>query len=139
MEISRTSPLTTLFDSRKGNMGNRVECATEKYKERLKATAPLFVASAATGVAIGVKPDLAVKTAKAVGTGISKLIGKLPETLKNSKVLTTVAKNPITAGAVAIGMGVLGIITHISNKLSYTEGRIDQKYEDKAKLQGLTA
>lgn len=148
MFIASTAGLMTghsvvsLLDTKKGSLTNRAECAKEHFKNDLNLTVKTALGGAAVAGVI-YKPNIAVNIASTIGSGIVKagkyIANKLPKLgLKDSKFLKDLAKNPTKLGVaglvIAGGLFVVDTIAKYANK----SGRIDQKYEDTAKIEGST-
>lgn len=128
------TPGCAMFDSSKGSMTNRYQCAKEHFKNNLSATVSgaAIGAAGAAGVIVAKKqPKIYLKVADKLG----KLLGKsdkiakhIPDALKRGKVGLAVA------GAIAL----VGATLHAITSYSYKSGQIDQKYTDAAKLESQT-
>lgn len=136
----------TMIDSKKGSMTNRAECAKEHFKNDLKYGAAIAVpAAGVAGAAVyaGLKPNtkvskglinIAQKTAKTIGNYLGKIIKKLG----GKNIAEKILKNPTKFGAAGlVGAAGLYVITKLVNWAN-NSGRIDQKYEDSAKIESTT-
>ena len=130
-----------MLDRSKGSMTNRAQCAKEHFKNDMKTGLKIgTVGAGAVGVAYAAKHS--PKVAKAVTYGaktIGKAIGHIAKKVGAKDFATKLLKNPLgqkRLGALAVGIAagayVLDTIVGHANKA----GRIDQKYEDAAKIEG---
>lgn len=129
-----------MLDRRKGSMTNRAQCAKEHFKNDMKTGLKLWAVGGA-GVGTVYAVGNSAKAAKAVKTGatcLGKVLGKLATKLGASKfgakILAHAPKAGMAAIAIAAGAYVLDTIVSHANKT----GRIDQKYEDSAKIEETT-
>lgn len=132
--------INTLADKKKGDISNKLNCLSDHIQNDSQAGLALGVP---TGIVAGTaiaKPSVLTKLANATGKVIGKLGTFIQKHITKSGLtengfLTKILKNPTKAGAIGlIGAGVayaLNVITKHSEKA----GRIDQLYEDKAKLE----
>lgn len=157
-----------LGDKTKGNMANRTECMVELSKNNLGTNVALVatgvtaaivhdkaavqkafpqltqfvnkIANKVTGnnVFKTVSEKIGNVLPKVKGGAVdigSKLASKFPklgELVKSG--ISSVKKNPKMAGLIALGTVAVGLILNHSHKA----GRIEQKYEDKAKFEKVT-
>ncbi len=129
-----------MLDRSKGSMTNRAQCAKEHFKNDMKTGLKLWAVGGA-GVGTVYAVGNSAKAAKAVKTGatcLGKALGQLATKLGASKfgakILAHAPKAGVTAIAIAAGAYVLDTIVSYANKA----GRIDQKYEDSAKIEETT-
>lgn len=123
-----------MFDSSKGSMTNRYQCAKEHFKNNFSAalSGAAIGAAGCAGIIVAKKqPKIYLKVADKLGKllGKSNTIAKhIPDALKRGKVGLAVA------GAIALtGALINAIASH-----SYKSGQIDQKYTDAAKIESQT-
>ena len=132
-----------MLDRSKGSMTNRAQCAKEHFKNDMKTGLKIgTVGAGAVGVAYAAKHS--PKVAKAVTYGaktIGKAIGHSAKKVGAKDFATKLLKNPLgqkRLGALAVGIAagayVLDTLFNYANKA----GRINQKYEDAAKIEGTT-
>lgn len=130
----------TLCDSKKGSMTNRNQCAIEHFKNDVKygylAAAPI-----AAGVAGCKTPQITRNIGNAFGKSIVKIadtVAKLAKSDKVTKYVEKIAKHPTVLGLGALG--ALGLATTVGALVKHAnnKGRIDQKYEDAAKIESQT-
>ena len=128
-----------MLDRSKGSMTNRAQCAKEHFKNDMKTGLKIgTVGAGAVGVAYAAKHS--PKVAKAVTYG-GKAIGHIAKKVGAKDFATKLLKNPLgqkRLGALAVGIAagayVLDTLFNYANKA----GRINQKYEDAAKIEGTT-
>lgn len=123
----------TLMDGSKGSLTNRHQCGVEHFKNDLKAELALAIPGAAAIYAGCKTPQVTNKIAKSVGDSIKFVVKKFP------KVSDGISKiNPTKLGKwglLATGaLYLVGVIANYANNL----GRINQKYEDAAKIESQT-
>lgn len=129
-----------MLDRSKGSMTNRAQCAKEHFKNDMKTGLKLWaVGGAGVGTVYAVKNSAkAAKAVKTSATYLGKVLGKLATKLGASKlgakILAHAPKAGVAAIAIAAGAYVLDTIVGHANKA----GRIDQKYEDSAKIEATT-
>lgn len=136
-----THAVLTMCDKKKGSMTNRFECAKEHLKNDMKSGLKLAVPAAAVAGAAYVKYAKPASKAqqvmtKGLGT-IGKALGKVTNKVAPKfaeKIMKNLAKYGAIGLAVAAGVYALDTISSWSNK----KGRIDQKYEDAAKIESQT-
>lgn len=130
----------TMLDASKGSLTNRAQCAKEHFKNDVQTGLKVATMGAGTvGVAYAVKHSpKAAKAAKTgatyLGKGIGKLATKLGASKFGAKILANAPKAGVAAVAIAAGAYVLDALLNHANKA----GRINQKYEDAAKIEGTT-
>lgn len=136
--ISATSPVLVMFDSSKGSLTNRADCAKEQLKNKLALHTKVTLPTAAVATAAVVKPNLLGKIATTVGKGLCKIIKTLTPNVASNKIAQKILANPTRLGAggliVAGGLWVLNALT----KHIYKAGQIDQKYTDAAAIEKTT-
>ena len=126
------SPLACLFDTNKGDIKNRADCASEQFKNNFKANlknTALITGGGMVGYTIlksPAKTSTVVKSFDKVAGLASKVAPKIATKLKN---LPGVYK---VIGLVAIP--VLTGVAHVISKHSVKAGEINQKYNDRAQL-----
>lgn len=134
--------ISTMTDSNKGSLTNRAQCAKEHFKNdvtlgvKIGGTAGL----AAAGIYAAKKSPKTLTAIKDVLVPIGKVIGKIAAKL-GFKNFANVSSNKLKAAkSGAIGIGITGglyllnaIVTHANKR-----GKIDQKYEDAAKIESQT-
>lgn len=140
--IVASSPVLTAITT-EGDITNKAKAAGDQLKNNIV----YGTAAAATGVATVAATHLTAKynpvkdtlvkivdgTAKTTGKGLAKLFPKLKPALQ--KVGKDFAKIPGLAKAVgAIMMAGSSLISIIAHQRIYNSGKIDQKYENLAKL-----
>ncbi len=122
----------TLMDGSKGSLTNRHQCGVEHVQNDLKTELGLAIPAAAAYA--GYKnPEVTNKAAKAIGDGIKFIAKKVPKISEHLNKLTSTKLGKLgllAAGAVYI----VGLIANYANKV----GRINQKYEDAAKIESQT-
>ena len=141
--------VATLLDSRKGSLTNRAECAKEHFKNDLSTAVKLGVPAAGVAYVAVKKPGLLTKLATKGAKEVGKLFAKLGKKLTStkgfsvigkglSKAASFIAKHPVKTGiGGAIAAGAIYLLSTVE-KYANKEGRIDQKYEDAAKIEGST-
>ncbi len=134
--------MSTMLDKNKGSMTNRFDCAKEHVKNDTKTSVKMAVPVAALAGAAYIKhakpatkmAQVIAKMPKVLGQGI----GKFLKALKVNTVAEKVLKNPTKAGVVglsiAAGFYAIDTLMTWANK----KGKIDQKYEDAAKIESQT-
>ena len=133
--------VTTMLDKNKGSMTNRFECAKEHAKNDMKMGFNLAVPMAVAGGAAYVKyakpaskaAQVLTKGVAYLGKGLGKLTNKIAPNFAE-KVMKNPAKFGAAGLAVAGGLYVVNRLMNWSNK----KGKIDQKYEDAAKIESQT-
>lgn len=127
----------TMLDSSKGSITNRALCAKEHAKNDLKTGLKLVtVGAGAVGTAYAAKHSAKFASglkigATYIGKGIGKLATKLGATKIGAKILANAPKAGLIGVGIAAGAYVLDTVFSYANKA----GRIDQKYEDSAKIE----
>lgn len=145
--IATVHYFTTLADPNKGSLTNRHQAGKEHFKNDLKLGASLVVPAAAVGVAaytgkLGKLVTAAGRISSAATKATSKLFGKAKILKSAANALEKLAekglKNPQKAGIA--GLAVLGFLYLMNRSAAYANkaGRIDQKYEDAAKIESQT-
>lgn len=154
--------VSTLLDKDKGSMTNRWECAKEHAKNDFTNGSKILLTSASVAglTALAAKGkriaelDTALKTApkifkpnnmskvcQAIYKGMGKLgngIGKVASKLGAKGLAEKIMKNPTKAGLAGIALAAgLYILNKTANYFTQ-KGRIDQKYEDAAKIESQT-
>ncbi len=145
----------TMNANDKGSLVNRTKCAGEHLKNDLKTGLKVGLVSTLTagaGMAAYHSPAACVKVTGKAGQGVAT-IGKWLGKLNLGKTFAKAANNLEKFGgkimekapkygkfAVLAGIGVLAMsaFTRIAKKQGYNEGKIDQKYEDNAKIEKMT-
>ena len=159
LTVATAHYLSTLADTKKGSLTNRSQAAKEHFKNDLKTGLAIAVPVAATGVVVGTGKAgiLATKTGsvmakvyKYVGKALNKLgatkllhkskLGKFSTKVANlaKDVANTISKNPKKYGAIGLAVAGALYLTKVLTKYSNKAGRIDQKYEDAAKIESQT-
>ncbi len=130
--------VATLFDKNKGSLTNRSEAAKEHFKNDL-----IFGAQVGA-VGIAAKVLNKTKAGKVIATGFGKFAGKLLNGISHlvkkssSNIGEKFLKNPTKAGATVIGT-TLGLnLLYAIYKFANNKGKIDQKYDDVAKIESTT-
>lgn len=133
----------TMLDASKGSLINRAQCAKEHFKNDVQTGLKVATVGAGT-VGISYAAKHSSKVAKAVtygATTIGKAIGHIAKKLGATEFATKLLKNPlgqkrlgIMAVGITAGAYVLDTLLNHANKA----GRINQKYEDAAKIEGTT-
>lgn len=141
--------VATLLDSRKGSLTNRAECAKEHFKNDINTAVKLGVPVAGIAYVAVKKPGLLTKIFVKGAKEVGKLFAKFGKKLTNkkgfsligkglSKAAAFIAKHPVSTGVggaiAAAGIYLLNTVAKYANK----EGRIEQKYEDAAKIESST-
>ena len=135
--------LSTLADNKKGSLTNRHQAGVEHFKNDFKTGVLLTVP--AIGVVFAKETGNLGKIAQGAGKGISKGVELFAKAIQKTKigkrllmVAEAIGKTPQKAGA--IGLLVAGglYVSKVISKFSYNAGRIDQKYEDSAKIESQT-
>lgn len=137
----------TLTDTNKGSLTNRHQAAKEHFKNDLKFGYSIAIPTAAVTVAAMARPGLITKVATKSGTMAAKVLDKIATILPKkvtslkdgiTKLANTIMKNPKKAGL--IGLGIVGVSYLLNRGAKYANkaGRIDQKYEDAAKIESQT-
>lgn len=141
--------MRTMADKNKGSLTNRYQCAQEHFKNDLNLTLKEYAAATAAGGAVfATAAKNGTKAAKFVETVFTKPVGMLIKTGMSKlakatgaspEVLTKFTKlNPAKLGAagifVAAGLSIIGALISHANK----RGKIDQKYDDAAKIESQT-
>jgi hypothetical protein len=111
----------------KGDIANRVQCATEQAKNSLVTGAKVGVVAGTTGLLafVGKKsPKLVQKFGQVAG----KVIDKVLKTTKGSA-------NPKLAAIGAVLVPALAALSYVVGEGIYKSGQIDQKYTDAAKVE----
>jgi hypothetical protein len=122
------SPILALTDKEKGDFTNRTRCMGEQLKARMvyQAQNGVIVAGTAAAGAVALK---APKVAKSILNGWDKAAAKFP---KVAKVINSLPQKVKLLAPVAIaGLILMGIA---ADRFSFKKGKIDQKYNDRAKL-----
>ena len=144
--VGTTHYFVTLTDSKKGSLTNRHEAAKEHFKNDLKCELALALPATAAAGAI-ISPNTARNIAKTVGTGICKFGRYIAKNLKNTKILSNlknnkllmkIVKNPTKLGVLGFAAATVLYLNKVASKYSYNRGKIDQKYEDAAKIESQT-
>ncbi len=139
MTVTTTHLVTTMLNPSKGSMTNRAQCAKEHMKNDMKTGFKLWaVGGAGAGAVYAVKHSAkAAQVAKSgatyLGKGLGKLATKLGASKFGAKILANAPKAGVAAVAIAAGVYVLDTIIGYATKA----GKIDQKYEDAAKIEEL--
>lgn len=146
LTVATAHYLTTLADSKKGSLTNRHEAAKEHFKNDLKFGYTLAVPAVAAAVvgASGKGATVTAKTGSFIAKScnyMSKLLSKLGA--KNlasgaKKIAAEISKNPKKYGVIGLAAAGGLLLAKITAKYCNTQGRIDQKYEDAAKIEGQT-
>jgi len=145
MGVASGRAVTTLFDKKKGSFTNRTECAAEHMKNDTNFALKTAVVGGAAAYTAIKKPKFVLNIAKELGSAVGKFADKLSNTkiAKHiapalQKIAEKVGKNPTKAGV--IGMVALAglYLLNTVEKHDYKQGRIDQKYEDAAKIESQT-
>lgn len=121
----------TLVDSKKGSMGNRIDCATKQFANNVVYGAKFIGISAlGTGSMIGVgkllknaNPAWHTKINNYIVTKFPKFLKKIGETSLKTKSLALLG--------IATGLALINIIKNHAFKA----GQIDQRYNDRAVTQ----
>lgn len=130
--------VATLFDNNKGSLTNRSESAKEHLKNDL-----IFGAQVGA-IGIAAKTLNHTKAGKIVATGLGKLMGKTVNGISHlvkkcgSSLGDKLLKNPTKAGALGIATALLLNGMYAFYKFANNKGKIDQKYEDAAKIESTT-
>ena len=136
-----THAIMTMVDSKKGSLTNRAQCAKEHIKNDLQTGVQLAVPTAGLIGAGYIKTKMPTSKAasvlakgfSAIGKGLGKIANKI-----SPKAAEKIMKNPAKYGAAGViaatGLYILGKLFNYEN----TKGRIDQKYEDAAKIEATT-
>lgn len=128
----------TLFDKNKGSLTNRYENAKEHLKNDL-----IFGANAGA-VVIAAKALKTTKAGKMVATGAGKLVGMVLNGASklinkcSSSLGKKILKNPTKAGVIGIAAALYLNGLYAFYKFANNKGKIDQKYEDAAKIETTT-
>lgn len=145
------SPAYTMFDSTKGSMTNRYQCAKEHFKNNLNYGLKGAALGAATGgvaYAAYKNPGAVTKLATKVGKLLSKkakfklpdgAIGKIIDPKIYDKLMQPKYLKKGKAALVLGGVALVGTaLLHLVSKFNYKKGQIDQKYTDAAKIESQT-
>ncbi len=132
--------IASLASREKGSFGNRADCAGAHLKNGLVTTAQTGLAAAAVGgtaYAVAKNGNVAKVFAKPV-TSIVDMFQKSIKSPKANAILKKINNLPGKTKALgliaAVGLTVLG---YVGKNGIYKMGQIDQKYTDKAKMQGV--
>lgn len=143
--------VATLLDPKKGSLTNRSQAAVEHFKNDAKFILTTALPTAGVvGLAV-YKPKYVKKIAKFIGENGAKAISKLGTVLSKFKyspvkkaatfikdIAKVAAKHPLKAGLLGlIAAGAIYVVSGIA-KFNEKKGRIDQKYEDAAKIESQT-
>jgi len=136
-----THAVMTMCDKKKGSMTNRFECAKEHVKNDVKSGLKLAVPTAAVAGAAYIKyakpaSKAAQLMTKGLGT-IGKCIGKVANKVA-PKFAKEIMKNPAKFGAIGLAVAAGGYALDTIFAWANKKGRIDQKYEDAAKIESQT-
>lgn len=124
----------------KGSIDDKFSKFGEKTKNHAKHNAGSFatlVAGGAGAYAINkfADKDVIVKTGKYLNDGAA-WVGKKVNKEWMTKLVDKFAKMPTKYKLIGgIALAALGVVGLISNHKNYEAGKIDQKYEDRAKIQ----
>ena len=145
------SPAYTMFDSTKGSMTNRYQCAKEHFKNNLEyglKGACLGAATAGVSYAAIKNPTKVNNLAAKIGKFFTKnKLTKLPkgaiEKRIDPKIVDKLLKpSYLKKGKAALLLGGIalfgGALVHLIAKSSYKSGQIDQKYKKKKKIESQT-
>ncbi len=155
LTVATAHYLSTLADSKKGSLTNRHQAAKEHFKNDLVLGTTIGIPAVAAGVvaATGKAGVVATKSGSVLSKTYSYL-SKALATLGKTKIgkflkldgaancfkniASEIGKNPKKYGA--IGLAVFGGLYLINRTAKYCNkaGRIDQKYEDAAKIESQT-
>ncbi len=127
------SPAYTMFDSTKGSMTNRFECAKEHFKNNLSLIPATTITGAAAGVAIA-----APKFATKVGAKATGLVAKALKAVGAKGWAAKLMKNPGKYGLIGLGVAAGLWLVNSIQKHAYKSGQIDQKYTDAAAIESTT-
>lgn len=146
LTVATAHYLTTLADTKKGSLTNRNQAAKEHFKNDLKFgyTLAIPATAAAIAVASGKTAAISTKTGSFIAKSssyLSKLFTKLgANNFANGakKVATEISKNPKKYGLIGLAAAGGLFLAKVTAKYCNTQGRIDQKYEDAAKIESQT-
>ena len=145
MLVSSAHAAATMFDPKKGSMTNRAECAKEHFKNDFKYGMAIGLPTAgvvATAAVARLKPNSSIMKkitsyAAKAANGLGKLFGKVTSKIA-PKLSEKILKNPAKFGVIGLlAAGGVYVLNQVS-KWANNAGRIDQKYEDAAKIEGTT-
>lgn len=135
--------LSTLADNKKGSLTNRHQAGVEHFKNDFKTG--VLLTAPAIGLVVAKETGTLGKIAQGAGKVIFKGVELFAKSVQKSKLGKTlliaaekIGKNPKKAGA--IGLAIAGglYLSKVISRFSYNSGRIDQKYEDAAKIESQT-
>jgi len=138
--------MRTMADKNKGSLTNRYQCTKEHFKNDLNLTLKEYAAATlAGGAAFATAAKGGTKAAKFVETVLTKPVGMMIKGVlfKVAKALgagtTGITKiSAAKAGAAGIvlasGLYIINALINHANK----RGKIDQKYDDAAKIESQT-
>lgn len=133
--------VSRLFDSKKGSLTNRKECAMEHIKNDFNFMAKAGTVIGGSALAVNLAPKTTSKILGTVGKGIRKVvefIGKKAKSPKVANMVNYMAKHPVRAGAAGLALaGGLYLFNSLFKNVMET-GKIDQKYDDAAKIESQT-
>lgn len=131
-----SSPVLTMFDSSKGSITNRYDCAKEHFKNNFKTTAEVALVAGGAGLLAAKKPKVVIVAGTKIASACGKFISKSPKALdlfrKAASKFRGVKLNRL--GLLVAAGAALGIIL----KGVFKSGQIDQKYTDSAKIESET-
>lgn len=136
-----THAIMTMVDGKKGSLTNRAQCAKEHLKNDVKTGIQLAVPTAGLIGAGYIKSKMPTSKAATLITkgfkAIGELFGKVAKKI-SPKTAEKIMKNPAKYGAAGViaaaGLYILDKLLNYANK----QGKIDQKYEDAAKIESST-
>ncbi|MBP3820450.1 hypothetical protein J6G99_02265 [bacterium] len=137
--IISSVPIVTMFDSRKGDLSNRMSCAGEQYKNNIVESAKsVVVAGAAAGTAYSIKRNPAMLSwlGKYLDKGLKKLVSIAPKYIQSDKIVKKALNTSGKTKALAfLGAIFVSACSKITTDHAFRAGQIDQKYTDRAKIE----
>lgn len=133
--------VTTLFDKDKGSMTNRVECAKEHLKNDANLVAKLGL-TGGLGYVISKNPKIFKPVVTTLGKGLMSIPKAILKLLKSPKA-TSLAEKLAKLNPTKVGIGGLVVaggvyVAKALYKNILNKGKIEQKYDDAAKIESQT-